>query len=442
MLFFHSQKYFWKILTTIGIVSIVFQFIVLSTLAYFMIVPLGKRATEDLASVIVHAAETWYYLPSSQRPAFKERMKIKHELLMTNADKPLDETESLLPYLYFLEQSLHDQLQKEIPIKQNLTNNGVQWFWVDIPVHQSVIRFGFPRSRIGVNPSFAFILLLAIGFIITLITAVVLTRRLTIPIERLHNAAKSIRKNQWPEPVEIEGPEELSVLAHEFNRMSTQVKELLSNRTTLLTGIAHDLRTPLTQIQLAFSMLPNGGGDPELMKSIQEDLDMINQLITETLSIGLELEGARKTQTDIAQELKDIVNKFSSSDVEIKLSNNQDCSQILDTLSLRRILNNLMENAVRYGEGKPIALNYFCDHNAITVQIIDQGPGIPEEHIEAVFRPFYRLEKSRGSKTGGSGLGLAIVRQLADANDWKVELQPHSNTGVKAVLTIPVTNPD
>jgi len=120
----------------------------------------------------------------------------------------------------------------------------------------------------------------------------------------------------------------------------------------------------------------------------------------------------------------------------------QDCSQILDTLSLRRILNNLMENAVRYGEGKPITLNYFCDHNKIIVQIIDQGPGIPEEHIEAVFRPFYRLEKSRGSKTGGSGLGLAIVRQLADANDWKVELLPHSKAGVKAVLTIPVTNPD
>ena len=438
MRYFHSQKYFWKILTTVGIVSVVAQFIMLSILAYFMVVPLGKRATEDLASVIVHAAETWHSLPDNQRPAFIERMKVKHELLMTIDDKELEETHSLLPYLYFLEQSLNNQVKTKIQIKQNLTADDIEWYWVDIPVSDSVIRFGFPRSRIGVNPSFAFMLLLTIGFILTLITAVVMTKRLTVPIERLHQAAKSIRKNQWPEPVEIEGPEELSVLAHEFNRMSVQVRELLSNRTTLLTGIAHDLRTPLTQIQLAFTMLQEDRDNSELMESIQEDLDMINRLINETLSLGLELEGANKIETDIVQELREVAKKFSPCEIDIHVSGVQTCCQVIDSLALRRILNNLLENAVRYGQNKPITINYKGDENNIVIQIIDQGPGIPVDQTEAVFRPFYRLEKSRGSKTGGSGLGLAIVRQLADANHWKVQLLASSEGGLKAEITIPI----
>jgi len=436
MRYFHSKRYFWKIITTIGIVSVVAQLIMLSILAYFMVVPLGKRATEDLASVIVHAAETLDALPTLQRPAFVDRMKRKHELVMIRADEQLEEDDSLLPYLYFLEQSLNRQLPEEVKIKQSITTEGIHWFWIDIPVSESVIRFGFPRSRIGVNPSFAFMLLLIIGLILTVFTAVVMTKRLTVPIERLHQAAKSIRKNQWPDPVKVDGPEELAVLAQEFNRMSIKVRELLSNRTTLLTGIAHDLRTPLTQIQLAFTMLQDDRDNPELMISIQEDLDMINQLIKETLSIGLELEGAEKTETDIGHELTELAKKFSNAEINLNLTEQQICSQMIDGLALRRILNNLLENAVRYGDNKPITINYLGDSNNIIVQIIDQGPGIPEDQLEAVFRPFYRLEKSRGSKTGGSGLGLAIVRQLADANNWTVQLSRVPEGGTKAELTI------
>lgn len=437
------QKYFWKILTTIGVVSIVFQLITLSTLAYFMVVPLGQRATDDLANVMVHAAETWYSLSdNSVKKAFIDKMKHQHNLLMTDADKPLPVRNNHLPYLYFLEHSLNKQLGQQIPIRQSQENDDEQWFWADIPVSGNTVRFGFPRSRIGVNPPAAFFLLITIGLYLTVITAVVLTRRLTIPIERLHQAAQAVGKGQWPEPVLIEGPEELNVLAREFNRMNIQVRELLSNRTTLLAGIAHDLRTPLTQIQLALSMLPNDGGDPKLMDSIQNDLDAINRLIDETLSISLELEEGEKELTDIGQEVSDVVAKVKPGDMDIQINRHKPCHQVLHPLALRRILTNLLVNAIRYGDNKPISVNCNCDDDAIIIQITDQGVGIPSDQVEAVFRPFYRLEKSRGSKTGGSGLGLAIVRQLADANKWSVQLLPRPGGGTKAVLTIPRNEPD
>jgi two-component system osmolarity sensor histidine kinase EnvZ len=95
-----------------------------------------------------------------------------------------------------------------------------------------------------------------------------------------------------------------------------------------------------------------------------------------------------------------------------------------------------LENAIRYGNGNPIQIIYSCHKHSLSITIIDNGLGIPSDKVDAVFRPFYRLETSRGSSTGGSGLGLAIVKQLADANHWKIQLMPRIEGGTKAVLTL------
>jgi len=218
--------------------------------------------------------------------------------------------------------------------------------------------------------------------------------------------------------------------------MSVQVKELLSNRTTLLAGIAHDLRTPLTQIQLALSMLPNEGGDKDLMASIHNDLDNINHLIDETLSISLDLEEEQAVSVDIDKELDNIINNIQTNNIPIKWSTGQTCLQILQLLAFRRVINNLLSNAIRYGNGKPISVDYECHGSSVTIRIIDDGPGIPEEKIKKVFQPFYRLESSRGSVTGGSGLGLAIVKQIVDTNGWEVQLIKRSEGGMKVILKL------
>ncbi|MBT4196221.1 MAG: HAMP domain-containing protein [Gammaproteobacteria bacterium] len=362
----------------------------------------------------------------------------KHELLISSSTEKLDDSTSLLPYLYFLETSLNKELGIKIQIKQTLGKDEQDWFWVDIPISDITVRFGFPRSRIGVNPPIAFFLLLTIGIFLTIVTAALLTQRLTIPIDRLYQAAQAMGKGHWPEPIKVDGPEELAVLTREFNRMNIQVKELLSNRTTLLAGIAHDLRTPLTQIQLALAMLPDEGGDAELMSSIHDDLNVINRLIGETLSISMELEEEQDAPTDIGKEIEKLISTIQTNGIEIKWSKTETPCQVLHPLALRRILTNFLVNAIRYGDKKPVTISYQCDDKNIIIQILDEGPGIPVEQSEAVFRPFYRLEKSRGSGTGGSGLGLAIVKQLADANKWAALLKPRNGGGTIAELVIPV----
>ena len=385
---------------------------------------------------MTHSAERWSTLKADKRPEFAKEMIAKHQLIIRQAEQPLDKSSSLLPYLYFLKQAINKHQGSEIQLKQSKDKSGIVWFWTDIPIKNQVIRIGFQRDRIGVQPPLALMIVMLAGILLTLITAVVLTRRLTIPVERLYQAAHDIGKGNWPEPIKEQGPEELKVLARTFNRMNKQVEELLSNRTTLLAGIAHDLRTPLTQIQLALEMLPDNGGDNELMESIQTDLDRINHLISESLSIGTELAEEVEEEIDIAQELEVIIHNHQQNKVTINYALKKSCMIKIQVLALRRIINNLLENAIRYGKGKSVDVSYACRKNDIIIKIEDKGDGIPAKQVNAVFRPFYRLEQSRGSGTGGSGLGLAIVRQLADSHGWRVKLKAREGGGTTALITI------
>ncbi len=148
----------------------------------------------------------------------------------------------------------------------------------------------------------------------------------------------------------------------------------------------------------------------------------------------MELEEDEGVLTDVGLEINSIIKNIQTNGIEICCSQSESIRHILQPLALRRILTNLLTNAIRYGEGQPITINCSIKNNEIIVEIMDRGNGIDEKHREAIFQPFYRLEKSQGSK----GLGLAIVKQLADTNKWSVQLLPREGGGTNAILSIPL----
>ena len=430
------KSFFYKTLSIITLVSIGFQIILLSAFSYYMLIPLGQRATDDLSSVITHAAETWSRLNPEQHAHFSQEMLVKHDLILTTETSQLEPTTSFLPYISLLGNSLDKQLNTEIVIKENIDKNGERWFWADIPINNQTIRFGFSRSRIGVNPPIAFFIIIIVDALLVLLTSIYLTRRLVKPIDALYKAARLIGKGNWPETLKEDGPTELIVLTKQFNKMSTQVQGLLSNRTVLLAGIAHDLRTPLTQIHLALSLLPNNAESEGLINSIEQDLKTINDLISEALNIGTGLTKEKEKPTNSLDELENIVAGVAASysKISIKQLDVIDCRPILYPMAFRRILTNLITNAIRYGNNKPVEIVFSCTNKQTMIQIKDSGLGIPKESMKKVFQPFYRLEKSRNSETGGSGLGLAIVQQLADSHNWEVSLTTRKNNGINATI--------
>jgi two-component system osmolarity sensor histidine kinase EnvZ len=299
-----------------------------------------------------------------------------------------------------------------------------------------VVRIGFPGSHITAEPPLAMIILLIAGTLATLITAAALAHVITTPLERLSRTAKHIGTGKKPEPLPETGANELATLAMIFNEMAEQVQELLRNRTTLLAGISHDLRTPMARIQLALEMLPPDA-DPELMAGIRGDLDQMNCLVGQFLELSRGLEKGEQQQINIGEMLNELANCARRGGAQVSYRQHATCEVIRNPLALRRTVVNLLDNAVRYGRNNMVEISYQCDPLATTIKIIDHGAGIPEDKLEIIFQPFYRLEQSRSSETGGSGLGLSIARQLADANNIQIELQSTVGEGTTALITLP-----
>ena len=207
---------------------------------------------------------------------------------------------------------------------------------------------------------------------------------------------------------------------------------LMDNRTTLLAGISHDLRTPLARLRLGLAMMPENA-NPALIARMERDMEEMNRLIGGFLELAQGLGQEEERPVDLAALLGDLAQGTA-----LEWRAQPPCIRAVAPVALRRILSNLIENALRYGGGKPVSIALDCAEEWARISVFDRGPGIPPDQAEKVFRPFYRLDSSRSSATGGSGLGLAIARQLADANGWKIELLAREGGGTEARLTIPV----
>ncbi len=428
---------FGRTALVIALVSFAFQVFTIAVITVFALVPLGRHATGDFAALMVDTAVAWRAEPAAERPWLQERIGRLHRIQVQDPPGESHHFVRLLPYFHLLESSLSARTGERVRLAASLGDDGEQWYWADIPVEGATVRIGFPASRVDVQPWLAMLLILSVGMVVTLITSAWLARWLIAPLSKLASATQRIGQGRRPEPLAETGAAELATLAREFNRMGVQVEDLLANRTTLLAGISHDLRTPLARIRLALGMLSEKP-DRDLIERIMRDVDGMNELIARCLEVSRDFAEQDSAELDLCDILAEVAAEFAHTGVEIRGRKGPDCRLRVRPLALRRILANLVDNAVRYGGGQPIDIEYHLEADRVDICVLDRGPGIPESEREAVFRPFHRLEPSRSSRTGGSGLGLAIVRQLADANGWTVELKERPGGGTAAWVRVPI----
>jgi len=400
----------------------------------FILIPLAKQGAGDLAALMVLSAQTWVELPPETRPFLEQELIEEYQLKVTLADTPLPDATSLLPFLHFLERALSKRIGEPATIRAR-TDNGV-WYCTDIPMGGRIIRVSFPRERIGARPPTAALLVIAAGGVVILLTTLLLVRRLTRPLASLCDATSRIGRGESPQPLPESGPRELATLTRRFNRMAEEIAELLANRTTLFAGISHDLRSPITRMQLALEMLP-ANTDARLRERLRNDLEQMNQLISDTLELAQGLGPREAEEVDLRDFIDNLVAGYRRSGVDIDWQPENCCLCSVDTLALRRVFANLLDNALRYGGGGPVQVRCQCDQTGAWIRVLDRGPGIPPAEREAVFHPFYRLEASRSRATGGSGLGLAIALQLCNAHGWTIELAEREGGGTDARVHLP-----
>lgn len=413
----------------------------------FIFLPLSERAADDLAGLMVLSAQTWAELPPGTRPVFEDELLHSYQMAL-RPDMASAPDIGLRHgwYLYFLERAFERRLGQEVFFQPELAADGSEWLWLAVPTGGRSMGVGFATSRMQANPFGALTLALLVGTLLVPLLAWWLASRIAQPIARLEMAAAHLARGANPDLLPETGPRELAELAHHFNHMALQVRELSDARTTLFAGISHDLRTPLTRMRLALELL-SLKPDPKLLARLERDIDEMNQLIGQLLEI------ARGLKREAAQDLalcgwlkgRAEVHQAAADAAHAKLT--VDCPGALRAHAppgmLTRVVDNLVGNALRYAPG-PVELVGRAlppvkpgAPGRVQIGVLDRGPGIPPDQLDAVFRPFHRLEGSRNPATGGFGLGLAIVQQLAHANGWTVRLEAREGGGLAAWLELP-----
>ncbi len=397
---------------------------------YYALAPVVERSTSDLAGIMVLSARTLVQLPPDLRDEYRERLAREYELRLAEEAPKADARGYFFPYIERLETALQERLGRPVRMISSLAN-GDRWFWVALDAGDQTVWAGFPRRRLHTRPLEGIVSIGALALLLLVGSATVLARRVTRPLERLSAAAAEVARGRSPNPLPETGPAELADLARQFNEMGRQVRELLANRTMLLAGISHDLRTPLTRLRLALEMLPANAA-PELIERMERDIDEMNALISQAVDFGKTLGAGAREILDLGELIDDLV----VGQPRVIWQRRPICPYCIDALALRRILGNLLENALRYSR-EPVEIHLDCRLPRPVIYVLDRGPGIPPEEREAVFRPYYRLEHSRSRQTGGSGLGLAVARQLAMANHIELDIGQRPGGGTLVAVRLP-----
>ncbi|EXS28213.1 HAMP domain protein [Acinetobacter sp. 742879] len=269
--------------------------------------------------------------------------------------------------------------------------------------------------------------------LLSAIIILILVRQMNRPLRRLQNAANEYSKSGTAPYLDTNhGPLEIRQVNQAFNRMVYTLDQTERERRIMLAGISHDLRTPLTRIRLTAEMLP----DEFLREGLVYDVDDMDAILNQFISYMRDGSDEELKDTNINMLLQELVVQFKPLDIQFEM---QDVPIIpARSLSLKRLIANLINNAKRYG-AEPIELSAKVENECILITVADHGEGIPADQIEELMQPFVRGDSARTIQ--GSGLGLAIVKRIVDIHHGEIQIHNREQGGLEVIISLPIPKP-
>ena len=287
-----------------------------------------------------------------------------------------------------------------------------------------------PPQAAGMPLRLALTLLILLGSVIAL--SLVAVRWVTGPLSALAAAAEKLGEDIDRPPIPETGPTEARRAAKAFNTMQQRLSRFIADRTRILTAMSHDLKTPITRLRLRAELLD----DETLRAKFEKDLLEMESMVTQTLEFMRDANAVEAMQrVDVTALIESLQTEYEESGSSVQIQGIATHPFLGRPLALRRCLTNLLDNAIRYGQRATIKLEDNTD--ALTIRILDEGTGIPEQELEQAFEPFFRGEASRNRETGGTGLGLGIARNIARAHGGDLVLRNRPVGGLEAILSLP-----
>lgn len=309
--------------------------------------------------------------------------------------------------------------------------------YVDVRVQlkDGVLRLLVPRERVTASNAELFIGWMIGSSLVLMGIAGLFLRNQVKPIERLAHAAESFGKGRAFEGFKPHGAQEVRRAAVAFMEMRQRIERFVQQRTEMLAGISHDIKTPLTRLRLQLAMMPRS---PDVT-AMESDIGEMEHMLNEYLDFARGEAGEVAAETDLAVLAADAAadaGRSAGAQHRIVLNAIEPVTLTVKRNAIKRCLTNLLDNGLKYG--KCVQVKLYRKGNRIEFAVEDDGPGIPVDRREEAFRPFHRLDEGRNLQTGGVGLGLAVSRDIARAHGGDVRLETSSFGGLRAVLWLPV----
>ena len=318
---------------------------------------------------------------------------------------------------------------------------GSDEFWFDTTSYKELIdlrikyqsgyfKFLVPKDRVTSSSARIFALWITVPAIIMVFISLIFLKNQTRPITNLAKAAEKFGKGEEIDEFKPSGASEIRQAGYEFDKMRKRINRHLNQRSEMLSGISHDLRTPLTRMKLQIAFIKDKDLSNKLAEDINEMEKMLNEYLQFTSSSYLE----KDEEFNLSELIIRIIEKYENKDISKNLSQRIYINGRKNLI--QRCINNLIDNAIKYGDKVNVELNKGT--NNIFIKIEDNGPGIPEKEYENVFKPFYKINKGRADSKSSVGLGLSIASDIIRSHGGNIKLEKSSLNGLGVKIFLPV----
>ena len=300
---------------------------------------------------------------------------------------------------------------------------------IKINSNNEIIEFLIPKEMVSTSSVRLFVLWTTLPSVVLIVVALIFLKNQTRPLVKLAKAAERFGKGDYVNDFRPSGSQEIRKAAYEFDRMAKRINRHLNQRSEMLSGISHDLRTPLTRLKLQLEMIK----EKDISKKMSKDIDEMEKMLNDYLQFAK----TQSQETTTIVEVTDLFNKINNdiNNKNLEISCDEKITLSGRPMALRRTFENIINNGLIYG--KKVFVNVQKGLNRVLIIVEDDGPGIPEDQFKNVFKPFFRLDTSRSLNKSGVGLGLAIVEDVINSHGGSIQLGKSKLNGLQVKISLP-----
>ena len=299
-----------------------------------------------------------------------------------------------------------------------------------IKYESGALQIFFPKNKIAPSSARIFALWITLPGLLLILISIVFLKNQTRPIVNLAKAAEKFGKGEFVKEFRPSGAREIRQAAYEFDKMRKRISVHLNQRSEMLSGISHDLRTPLTRLKLQLALLKQ----QDIAKKMSDDIEEMERMLNEYLEFSRHQKNEETETVNINNLITEIIKKYDNKHINVQFGENIKIN--IRTNSIKRCLINLIDNGLSYGKKIEIITKKTVGDAIIFVD--DNGPGIPEHEYQNVMKPFYRIDKSRGQNKSGVGLGLSIANDIIYSHGGNISLEKSPLSGLRVKISLPL----